>query len=105
MVLIACSSDSSVTSHPAYDATAVSHVMAMMVSHGEWVSPSGGPVSANDQQQMLLVVQEACKGPGKLQALIQGPMRANPYLLAMTMKLVNAGCPKLVSDMGIKVNQ
>jgi hypothetical protein len=42
------------------------------------------------------------QSPAKMRALAQS-LAGNPYLLAMAMRLANAGCPKLVAGMGITV--
>jgi hypothetical protein len=104
LTLVACGGDNSVSPTPAYDANAVSHVLAAMIADKEFLAPNGGPVKPEDQQMLLKIVQEACKGPGKIQAMIQ-TLGANPYLLSVAMKLANTGCPKLISDMGIQVNE
>jgi hypothetical protein len=73
-----------------------------MVADRQLVAPNGGPIAQEDLAALLQIVKESCKGPGKIQALVN-TLGANPYLLAQAMHLVNVGCPKLVADMGIKV--
>jgi len=103
--LAACGGDNAattVTSAP-YNEAAVSHTAAAMVADKDLLEPNGQPLTPNDFNALLAVVKEACIGPGKMQAMIQQLSRS-PYLLAKAMHLANVGCPKLISDMGITVN-
>lgn len=103
-LLAACGGDNAVSSPaPYYNTDAVGHTLAAMIADGDFVAPNGGPVSAQDQTALLQVVEEACKGPGKINAMIKA-LSPNPYLLSVAIHLANVGCPKVISDMGIQVD-
>jgi uncharacterized membrane protein len=87
---------------PAYDDGAVRAEATTLVATGELLAPNGGPIAEQDLAALFQVVKEGCQSPAKMRALAQS-LAANPYLLAMAMRLANAGCPKLVAGMGITV--
>lgn len=91
----------SVSAAPTYNDAAVQHVLAEMVTDGQFLSPTGGPVSATDQTALLQVVQEACKGPNKIQTMVR-TLSANPYLLSVALTLAQTGCPKVMADAGVQ---
>jgi hypothetical protein len=99
LVLVACSGSST----PTYNDAAVRAKAVDLVSTRQLLAPNGGPIATEDLAALFQIVKGACQSKNALIAMTR-TMSTNPYLLAMTMKLVNAGCPDLVKETGIVVS-
>lgn len=102
--LAACGGDNSTPAvNRAYNDAAVQAKAVEMVSSNELLAPNGGPISQSDLASLFQIVRNACQSKENLEALTH-TMSANPYLLAMTFKLIKAGCPDVMKALGVTVN-
>lgn len=93
LLLVACGGGSS---GPSYNEAAVTHVAASMVADKD--------LAPGDQAPILQLVKEACKGPGKIQAMVQNLMNrpgGDPYITSLAIQLAMAGCPTVVQQAGV----